>query len=212
MQPQLPAGFTPTLLAQLKAYFDSTVAPMKKRVRGLLQLQDIRGHINQAYEFREYPKMITPPSETIKSVIEEKKFRRKYGLKLPYRDTVRKVRQGEIDYEKEYWDLQDYPKEMRAKAVKVWSREEEDGLLAAWNAANPARAKDPNYAQGRWFFHASKEPVMVHSLAEEQALEPGYRLTPMEAFRDAQDALLAQVPDSPTRRARKPAQEAQEAA
>ena len=181
----IPERFTPDDLAQIASFLaEQRRASQQKPLGGLLPPEHIRGNDpNYRYKYREYPKALTPPAEHIADADAERRFRVKYKDRLPYDgdDAPAKIA--------EYYALASYPKKMEPPQVIVNTIQEEESVLAGWNAGTPGRKERVTYP--RWMFHGSKEPVLVSNINQEQALGRDWYPTVGEAMNSVKEAMVS---------------------
>lgn len=181
----LPERFTQDDLSQISAFLaEQRRASQQKPLNGLIPPEHIRGNDpNYRYKFREYPKALTPPAEHISDADAERRFRVKYNDRLPYQGDDAPAMIAE------YYALATYPKNMTPPQVIVNTIQEEEAVLAGWNATMPKRSDRITYP--RWMFHGSKEPVLVSNIGQEQALGADWYPTAAEAVKSVRDAMIS---------------------
>lgn len=174
----LPPGLTPEMMANLAAFLAAQPAKQNvSRPNGLLQPNQIRGYnANYKYEFREYPKALTPPRMTVRDANHERTLRVEWGRPLPWNNDL-----DGAPRIAEYYGTESYPKEIVPPQIVVFTRAEEDAKLAAWRAeaGDEPLNRDADYP--KWLFHPDKPALMVATRDEEIALGRGWFSTPAEA-------------------------------
>lgn len=170
----LPAGLTPDMMAAIAQYFaaQQVLARTAPRPSGLLQPSQIRGvDLGTPYVYREFPKALNPPADTINSSVEERNWRAKHKQPLPWDDRLM------VDT---YYQTRSYPVSMKPPQIVVHTAQDEKAKLAEWNMSGGDRISYPRY-----LFHPAMGAKFVNSIDEEQALGDGWFGTPSEAMDEA---------------------------
>jgi hypothetical protein len=186
-QVNLPEGMSPqAIMAALQYLATQTAAAQYQRPSGVLPASMMRG-VNKSYtyEFRPYPKALTPPDIEVTSDREEKALRIKWKMPLPW--AVNDPEQRE--FIAEYYARREYPVRMTPPQIIVQDEAHEDAVKAAWRAEY---GEDAVRLYPAWFFHATQAPVLVGNAKELEKLGQGWFPTPTQAI-DAARGVRAPV-------------------
>lgn len=182
----VPPGMTPAMIQAALAYLLSQAQQNAPRPSGLLQAHQIRGvNPSYKYEYREYPKALTPPDIEIQNAAEERALRVKWREPLPWQAND----PAGAELIRVFYEEAEYPKRVTPPQVFVADMAEEAAVRAQWQAEFGV---DGGIVYPAWFFHVSKQPAMVHSAAQRDALGAGWYQTPQEAV-DAAKGVQAPV-------------------
>jgi hypothetical protein len=176
-QMNLPDGMTPqAIMAALQYLSTQTQASQYKRPSGVLPPSMMRG-VNPAYvyEFREYPKALTPPDVEVANDQEERQLRIKWRMPLPWMINDPEQR----EFIAEYYRVQEYPHRMTPPQIIVHDEAHEAAVKAAWRAEY---GEDAVRLYPAWYFHASQPPVLVSSAKEREKLGDGWYDAPSKAI------------------------------
>src|SRR5215831_7134590 len=173
----LPDGMSlQSITAALQFLASQSALKAYKRPSGLLQPNMIRGvDPNYVYEYRPYPKAITPPDVIIADAAEEKKLRVKWNRPLPWG----MHEPNGAQYIREYYERQEYPKRETPPVVIVADAVEEAGVRAGWRTEF---GSDGGIMYPAWFFSATAKPVLVSNAREREKLGEGWYENPAEAL------------------------------
>jgi len=173
---ELPQGLTPEVLKNIQDFMASQPAKQEYvRPSGLLKSDQVRGvNPRYRYEYREYPKALTPPKITIRDANHERQLRNSWHMPLPW---------GTDDDGKaltaNYYAEAVYPRDVQPPQIVVNNAQEEAAKLAEWRV-DGSGAKGSVYP--KWLFHAEKGGQMVSSRDAEIALGGGWFDTPAGAL------------------------------
>jgi hypothetical protein len=190
MQLNLPEGMTPqAIMAALQYLSQQAQQAAYKRPSGVLPQNMMRGvNPNYTYEYKPYPKALTPPDVIVADDKEEKALRIKWKTPLPW--AVNDPEQRE--FIAEYYANQSYPHRMTPPQIIVQDESHEAAVKAAWRAEY---GEDAVRLYPAWFFHASQPPALVGSAKELEKLGAGWHDTPAKAV-DAAKGIKPAVPAS----------------
>src|ERR1019366_4212617 len=105
---------------------------------GILNSNQIRGvDKDYRYQYREFPKALTPAEVAVTDARHEARLRSAWHMALPWDG------QGPIETKQrdDYYAAQVYPKVMQPPQVIVENADEEVKILASWNVKASAMAK-----------------------------------------------------------------------
>lgn len=185
----LPAGMTTQQIQAALAFVASQAVRQQHRPSGLLPANMIRGvDPNYVYEYREFPKALTPPDVEVKDAKEEASLRVRWKMPLQWQANDP---QG-AEYIRAYYVEREYPVRMTPPQVIVNDEAEEDAIRAGWRAeyGSAERRLYP-----LWRFHATKPPVYCKTAREEEALGEGWHDSPGEAAEAAKSKPAASAAD-----------------
>lgn len=186
MQLNLPPGVNAAMIAATLQYLQAQAEQNAPRPSGLLQKHMIRGvNKNYKYEYREFPKALTPPDIEVADAKQERQLRVKWSRPLPW-DATKPEGQALIA---QYYEEQVYPKRETPPQIVVQDANEEASVRAAWQMEYGESA---GIIYPAWFFHVTKQPVMVSNSKQRDALGKGWFATPSEAM-DAAKGITAPV-------------------
>lgn len=185
-QVNLPEGLSQGAIMAALQFLQAQAQEMQERPSGLLPANMIRGvKKNYKYEYREFPKALTPPDIEVADATQEKRLRVKWNQPLPWRSNDAEGKQ----FIAEYYAAREYPIRMSPPQLVVQNDNEEAAVRAGWQA-------EYGDSGGRmypaWLFHASKSPVLVNSKVEEEKLGAGWYANPQEAMDAAKNTKPAQ--------------------
>ena len=128
VQINLPPNINPAILAAALQYLQAQAQQMAPRPSGVLQPHQIRGVNPQyKYEYKEFPKALTPPDWEIKDAKQERDLRVRWRRPLPWSDQA----DGK-DLTAQYYAEQEYPKRETPPQIIVNDTTEEAAVRAAW--------------------------------------------------------------------------------
>lgn len=185
-QVNLPEGLSPGAITAALQFLAAQAQEMQERPSGLLPANMIRGvKKNYKYEYREFPKALTPPDIEVADATQEKRLRVKWNQPLPWRTNDPEGKQ----YIAEYYASREYPYRMSPPQVIVHNDNEEASVRAGWQAEFGSSGPRMYPA---WVFHASKDPVQVMNAKDEERLGAGWYSNPQEAMNAAKNERPAQ--------------------
>jgi|KBSMisStandDraft_5_1062788.scaffolds.fasta_scaffold02378_13 hypothetical protein len=186
----LPEGMSPqAIIAALTYLAQQAEAAAYVRPSGVLPQSMMRGvNKNYTYEFRPYPKALTPPDVIVSDAKQEQALRIKWRTPLPWAVNDPEQR----GFIAEYYTSREYPQRMTPPQIVVQDEPQEAAVMAAWRAEY---GEDAVRLYPAWFFHATQAPVLVANPRELEKLGQGWFPTPAQAI-DAAKGNKPAVPAS----------------